>query len=264
MRSSSPPGVSERVGDRVRALQRRDDALEAGQGGKCLQRLAVGDGGVVSAATVTQPGVLGAAAGVVKTSRDRVRFEDLTVLVLHDSGVGAVQDTRRTGDRERRSVAAGVDALPRRLDPDQGHVGVVDEGGEDADRVRPTADARQHAVGQPSLALEDLGPGLVPDHALKIAHEGGIGRRSDARADDVVGRLHVCHPVADRRRDCLLERARAGLDGLHAGPEQPHALDVGLLAAHVLGPHVDDALEVEQGAGSRRRRPRAGRRPSRR
>ena len=34
-------------------------------------------------------------------------------------------------------------------------------------------------------------------------------------------------------------------------PEQPHALDVGELAAHVLGAHVDDALHAEQRAGRR-------------
>ena len=80
----------------------------------------------------------------------------------------------------------------------------------------------------------------------------GIGRRADARADDVVGGRDVRHPVADRRRDRLLERPRAGLDRLDRRAEQPHPLDVGLLAAHVLGAHVDDALEVEQRARRRR------------
>ena len=41
--------------------------------------------------------------------------------------------------------------------------------------------------------------------------------------------------------------------GADLGAEQPHALDVGRLAAHVLGAHVDDALEAEQRAGGRRR-----------
>ena len=37
--------------------------------------------------------------------------------------------------------------------------------------------------------------------------------------------------------------------GETVAPEQLHPLDVGLLAAHVLGAHVDDALEPEQRAG---------------
>ena len=39
----------------------------------------------------------------------------------------------------------------------------------------------------------------------------------------------------------------------HLGAEEAHALDVGLLAAHVLLAHVDDALEAEARAHGRRR-----------
>ena len=40
--------------------------------------------------------------------------------------------------------------------------------------------------------------------------------------------------------------------GTTVGAEQAHAHHVERLAAHVLGAHVDDALEVEQGAGGGR------------
>ena len=63
----------------------------------------------------------------------------------------------------------------------------------------------------------------------------------------------VRDPVADRGRHGLLERARPGLHRRDLGAQQPHALHVGLLAAHVLGAHVDDALEAEQRAGGRGR-----------
>src|SRR5205807_5435962 len=49
----------------------------------------------------------------------------------------------------------------------------------------------------------------------------------------------------------LLERAGADLDRGHVGAEQAHALHVGFLAAHVLGAHVDDALQAEQRARRR-------------
>ena len=68
-------------------------------------------------------------------------------------------------------MAAGLDPLAGRLDPDQLDLGVVDEGGEDADRVRAAADAGDHPVGQPPVALEDLRPRLVADHPLQVAHE---------------------------------------------------------------------------------------------
>ena len=66
-------------------------------------------------------------------------------------------------------------------------------------------------------------------------------------------RLDVRDPVADRCARRLLERARAELDGLDRRAEQAHALDVRRLPAHVLGSHVDDALEPEARARSRRR-----------
>ena len=40
--------------------------------------------------------------------------------------------------------------------------------------------------------------------------------------------------------------------GTHLGAEQAHPLDVRLLPAHVLGAHVDDALEAEARADGRR------------
>src|SRR5436305_99327 len=83
---------------------------------------------------------------------------------------------------------------------------------------------------------------IVADRALQVPDEGRVWRRADARADDVVGRLDVRDPVSDRRGDGLLERPRPRLDGLDPSAEQPHPLNVRLLPAHVLGPHVDDAL----------------------
>ena len=66
-----------------------------------------------------------------------------------------------------------------------------------------------------------------------------------------MGRLDVRDPVADRLARRLLQRPRAELDRAHLGAEQAHALDVGLLALHVLGAHVDDALHAEARADGR-------------
>ena len=68
------------------------------------------------------------------------------------------------------------------------------------------------------------------------------------RAQDVVGGLDVGDPIADRLAGGVLEGGGAGRHGLDGGPQQPHAEDVEGLAAHVLGAHVDDALQPEAGA----------------
>ena len=101
-RSSSLGPFGQRPGERVGALERRDDPLQPR--GQCerVERLGVGDRDVAGAAAVAQPGVLGAAARVVEPGRDRVRLEDLAVLVLHDRREGAVQDAGRA---RRRSAA---------------------------------------------------------------------------------------------------------------------------------------------------------------
>jgi hypothetical protein len=66
-------------------------------------------------------------------------------------------------------------------------------------------------------------------------------------------RLDVRDPVADRLARRLLQRLRAEVDRAHLGAEQPHPLDVGTLAAHVLFAHVDDALQAEARADRRGR-----------
>ena len=68
-----------------------------------------------------------------------------------------------------------------------------------------------------------------------------------------MGRLDVRDPVADRLARRLLQRLRAELDRAHLGAEQAHPLDVRRLPAHVLGAHVDDALEPEPRADGRGR-----------
>ena len=96
---------------------------------------------------VAQGGVLGADARVVEPGRDRVRVGDLAVLVGEHERAGAVQ---------HRDAARAEAGRARRLDADEPDLGVVDEAGEHADRVRAAADAGDDGLGQASLAREDL------------------------------------------------------------------------------------------------------------
>ena len=173
-----------------------------------------------------------------------MRVGDLAVVVGEHRRARAVQDRGAAAAEARRAC---------RLDADEPHVGVVEEAGEDADRVRAAADAGDDRVGEPALGREHLLARLVADHPLQLADELGIGRGADARADQVVGRLDVRDPVADRLARRLLQRLRPELDRAHLGAEQAHPLDVRGLPAHVLGAHVDDAVEAEAGADGRGR-----------
>ena len=154
-----------------------------------------------------------------------------------------MQDSGAAGAEARRSAG---------LDTDEAH-GVGEEAGEEADRVRAAADARDGDFRQQAVCLDDLLPRLSPDHGLQLSHDLGVRLRADARADQVMGRLDRADPVADRLARRLLERLRAELDRPDFGSEQAHSLDVRPLAAHVLGAHVDDALEPEARADGRGR-----------
>jgi hypothetical protein len=138
------------------------------------------------------------------------------------------------------------------LDADEPHVEIVDEPREEPDRVRAAPDAGQRDLGQPPLGLEDLRAGLAADHGLQLTDDLRVRRRPDARADQIVRVLDVGDPVADRLARGLLQRPRPELDRAHLRAEQGHPLEVRPLPTHVLGAHVDDAVEPEPRADRRR------------
>src|SRR5690606_11712680 len=72
----------EDFGQRVGGLQRRDDAFLAAAQVEGVQRLLVGDRGVLDTTDVMQPGVLGTDTGIVEAGGNRVGIDALAVLVL--------------------------------------------------------------------------------------------------------------------------------------------------------------------------------------
>lgn len=192
----------------MRRLDRRDDALRAGEQAQGLHRGVVGDRAVLAAARVLQEGVLRADARVVQAGRNGVRLGDLALLVLEDVTAGAVQDARLARGQGGR-VLAGLDAVSGGLEADQADVGVRDEGVEEADGVGAAADAGRDGVRQPSGALQDLAAGLDADDPVEVADHGREGVRAGDRAEEVVGAVHVGDPVAERLVDGVLEGAGA-------------------------------------------------------
>ena len=72
--------------------------------------------------------------------------------------------------------------------------------------------------------------------------------RAEDAAEEVVRGADVGDPVAHGFVDGVFEGARAGRDAADFSAEHAHAVDVELLAAHVLFAHVDDAVEAEERA----------------
>ena len=104
------------------------------------------------------------------------------------------------------------------------------------------------ASGRRPSASRICAPRLLADHLLEIAHHHRVGMRAQRRAEQVMRRRDVGHPVAHGLADGVLERAAAARDAHHLGAQQAHAEDVEPLAPHVLLAHVDHALEAEQRA----------------
>ena len=154
--------------------------------------------------------MLGADAGVVEAGRDRVGVEDLAIVVGEKRGARAVQDARAAGAEAGRADG---------LDPDEPDLGVVQEARKKPDRIRAAADAGDRDLWQAPLGSEDLLTRLPADHGLQLAHDLGVRRRADTRADQVVGRLDVRDPVADRFARRLFQRLRPELDRAYLGAE---------------------------------------------
>ena len=70
--------------------------------------------------------------------------------------------------------------------------------------------------------------------------------RSQHGSQDVVGRAAVRHPVPHRLVDGVLESTASRRDGDDPRAQQPHPHHVQRLAGHVLLPHVDYALQIQQ------------------
>jgi hypothetical protein len=97
------------------------------------------------------------------------------------------------------------------------------------------------------LKREDLLLDLLTNHAMKVAHHGGIGMSAENTAQQVVGGAHIGDPVAHGFVNRILQGAGSGRDAAHLRPEQAHTVDVELLALHVFLSHVDNALHPEEG-----------------
>src|SRR3546814_11248921 len=109
--------------------------------------------------------MLGPDAGIVEAGGDRVGVDDLAVVVLQQVGAVAVQHARAAA-RERCGVLPAGDAVTGRLDPDDAHALVAEDGLEHASAVGAAADAGDPHVGPAAPGLPNLHAPIAPDHRL--------------------------------------------------------------------------------------------------
>ncbi len=251
----TPPTPASSLGSAATACAVSSAGQDPLGAGRRLHRgdgLAVGRGGDLDPAALGERGQLRADPRVVEAGRGRVRLGHLAVGVLEHQRTRAVEDAGRAAE-DRRGMAPGLDAVAGRLDDRQPDRRLADEPGEQPDGVRAATDAGDGEIRQAALDGGDLGRRLVADPALEVADDRRIRVRAHRRAEDVVGRLDVGHPVAHRLVDRVLERRRAGGHGADLGTQGAHPQHVRALPLDVLGAHVDDARQVEQRAGGRGR-----------
>ena len=140
---------------RVRGLERRNDSLGARAQLKRRQRFLIGRRYVFDAADVMQPGMLRPDAGIIQPRTDRVRLDDLSVIVLQQVRAIAMQHTRPATGQARRMFAA-FDAVAAGLDADKPHRRIIEERMEQPHRIGTATDAGDRHIRQPALGFAQL------------------------------------------------------------------------------------------------------------
>ena len=191
--------------------------------------------------------MLGADAGIVEAGGDRVRLDDLAVVVLQQVGAVAVQHARparRSATRRARPVSRPWPAASTPIDPHaRGRRGTGGTGRSRWSRRRRRRPARR-AGGPPAPSI--CARASRADHRLEVAHHRRIGMRAGDGADEVVGVVDVGDPVAQRLVHRVLERARAGArPGRTSAPSSFMRKTLGCCRSTSTLAHVDDASQAE-------------------
>ena len=209
------------------------------------ERFVVGARRRTRAAGVAQARVLGADAGVVEPGGDRVRVEDLAVVVGEQRRARAVQHARRGRCRatrrpppRRRSAAR-----PRRRR---------------SRRTCRSRSSRRRRRRRPPRAAgpRRRGSARAPrgrSRAAARARSPGTarGRRTSRSGSSVVSTFAIQSRIASLVASFSVRVPNS--TGRTSAPSRPHPLDVRRLPPHVLAAHVDDALEPEARADGRGR-----------
>src|SRR5688572_18577527 len=126
--------------ERMRRLERWDDALEPRRHLEGVERLLIGDGNIFHPAGISEPGMLRSDAGIIEARRDRMSFEDLSVVVLQKVSAIAVQNAGGTAGHRGGMTVRNVEPIAAGLDPIDRHRGLIEEGMEETHGIGAAAD----------------------------------------------------------------------------------------------------------------------------
>ena len=93
-------------------------------------------------------------------------------------------------------MLAGGQTTAGGLSTNQPNLGVFEKGVENAHGVGTAADTGNDGIGQLAKLLQTLLAGFGADHRLKITHQHGVRMGAGNGADNVIGVIHIRHPVA--------------------------------------------------------------------
>ena len=146
-------------------------------------------------------------------------------------------------------MATAHDAITPSLDPSQLDTLVVQESVEKSNGIAASPHASDKMIRKALLALKNLTAGFISNHPVKITNNHRIGMRTEGAAENVVGRTHICYPIAHGFIDRLFECSLPCRHPDHLRSEEPHTRYVEGLALHVHGAHVNHTLHPEPCSG---------------
>ena len=233
-------------------LNGADDALGACQILECVYRFIIGHGHVLRASDIMQIGMLRSNAGIIQTCRDGIYRCDLSIFILTEIRLHAVEDAE-TARSDRRSGQRRIHALAGCLTADQLHFLIFDEIIESTHGIAAAAHAGNDCRRKLALCLQDLLLHFLADHALEVTHDHGEGMRSHHGTQAVMRVIHAICPLAHRLIHGILQSHRAAGHGMHLRAEKLHAINVQRLTIRILLAHEDLTLHAKQRCCRRRR-----------
>ena len=132
----------------------------------------------------------------------------LSVLILQQVRHRTVEYAR-SASAEGRRVLAGRYTFASSLQPHQPHIFFGHERVEHADGITTTADAGQHVIGQASFDFQQLCSCFAADDRLEVSDHHWIWVWANGAADQIMGGLHIGHPVSDGFIDGVLKSLSA-------------------------------------------------------
>src|SRR5713226_5566576 len=138
-------------------FKRGDNAFRAREQPRGIESGLIGNRGILGAALVGKPGVLGADSGIVEASRNRMRRGNLAVFVLQNVSVSSLQHAGTCASETlMRGEASGVftefTAAATGFDADHFHIRVAEKIVEEANGIRAAANAgeKMREIGRAS------------------------------------------------------------------------------------------------------------------